>query len=314
MESIAEILKNAPKGLRLYSPAFGYVRYVGFMPTSFAPNGEKAITVENDNKGVVYFLEDGRMSRSGECLLFPSQYAYTQQLGWEQWRRDLLPRSAGSVIVDTCYGGLFIITSDSNAKTGTIIRDSGGVVLETSWGNFRYATEEETRTFFSNLEYHGYCWDEDTKDVVKKTKFKVGDFVVRKNTGEILQIVGMNEYSAKPNYTLSNGKWVTDVGLTAAFEKVKGEPGVKALPLSEDDNKFTINDLKPFDKVLVRSGAGDKWHINLFEDVMRNEDKGGIIEYLCMDDGYFGQCVPYNDETARLLRTAEDYNGKYKTW
>ena len=75
--------------------------------------------------------------------------------------------------------------------------------METSWGDFRYATEEETRTFFSNLEYHGYCWD---------------------------------------------------------------------------------------------------------------EDKGGIIEYLCMDDGYFGQCVPYNDETARLLRTAEDYNGKYKTW
>lgn len=79
--NIAEILKECPKGTKLYSPIYGElelveVDYNGFYPISCTPieaNCPQPDKLEEE----VTFTEHGRYLRyypNSECLLFPSKY------------------------------------------------------------------------------------------------------------------------------------------------------------------------------------------------------------------------------------------------
>lgn len=73
-------------------------------------------------------------------------------------------------------------------------------------------------------------------------------------------------------------------------------------------NKFDINTLKPFEKVLVRGGVGQKWTHDFFG--FMDKDKG--IPFVCV--GYYIiQCIPY-EGNEHLLGTANDCDDFYKTW
>ena len=78
------------------------------------------------------------------------------------------------------------------------------------------------------------------------------------------------------------------------------------------EKSFTIDDLKPFDKVLVRNSKFQEWSTGIFSHVRRysTEIKKAIIVGGREED----YCIPYNNETKKLLGTIEEYNGKYKTW
>lgn len=65
--NIAEILKNAPKGTKLFSPLFGEVKLESVSDDIIEVRIEGAVST---------FYKDGRYYRSyfnGECLLFPSK-------------------------------------------------------------------------------------------------------------------------------------------------------------------------------------------------------------------------------------------------
>lgn len=69
--NIAEILKDCPKGMELYSPIYGEVKFYKID----IDNESYPIAVKN-SKGIVYFAEDGRYSTAfdtAECMLFPSR-------------------------------------------------------------------------------------------------------------------------------------------------------------------------------------------------------------------------------------------------
>ncbi len=61
---------------------------------------------------------------------------------------------------------------------------------------------------------------------------------------------------------------------------------------------------KPFDKVLVRDDDEQIWHISLFERFGPEER----YPYRCVDCSW-RQCIPYNEETAKLIGTTDDYAG-----
>lgn len=61
-------------------------------------------------------------------------------------------------------------------------------------------------------------------------------------------------------------------------------------------------ELKPFDKVVVRCGEADKWSIDFFSHKISNG-------YICTGDAYFGYCLPYNEETAKLIGTTNNVEG-----
>lgn len=61
-------------------------------------------------------------------------------------------------------------------------------------------------------------------------------------------------------------------------------------------------ELKPFDKVVVRCGETDKWSIDFFSYKVSNG-------YICTGDAWFGYCLPYNEETAKLVGTTNNIEG-----
>ena len=201
--NIAEALKYAPKGLKLYTPLFGEVEFDGI------ENEMIRITGKNISE---CFYEDGRYYDNypnSECLLFPS----INHRCWNNWQNTLFLESIGSICVDTITGNKFIL-----GKDGTYFGDNTGnsyhfLIDDEDSGNYllnsRYATPEEAVSFIEELEKNSYEWD--GEKVVKnkeyystifknqnrstssekepiKPKFKVGDIIWNKPTGVFMAI------------------------------------------------------------------------------------------------------------------------------
>ena len=73
-------------------------------------------------------------------------------------------------------------------------------------------------------------------------------------------------------------------------------------------NKFDINNLKPFDKVLVRDNNTQKWTADLFSFF----DKSLVYPYSCVGH-YTNQCIPF-ESNKHLLGTTDDCDEYFKTW
>lgn len=82
--NIAELLKDYPKGMRLYSPIFGYVYLDKIRPYL-------AVVVRTSNKQKEEFLYDGRYGMNGECMLFPSK----ENRDWSTFQR---PFKVGDIV------------------------------------------------------------------------------------------------------------------------------------------------------------------------------------------------------------------------
>ena len=72
--------------------------------------------------------------------------------------------------------------------------------------------------------------------------------------------------------------------------------------------KFDVNTLQPFDKVLTRCDDSEKWGIDLF-GYFDNLYKG-----VCCLDAYLQMCIPYNDETKHLVGTNKEAPEYYRYW
>ena len=71
--------------------------------------------------------------------------------------------------------------------------------------------------------------------------------------------------------------------------------------------KFDVNILQPFDKVLVRGQNEQNWRADLFSHV---DNKFHMV----VGNYYWRQCIPYNGETKHLVGTKEDCPEFYKWW
>lgn len=68
-------------------------------------------------------------------------------------------------------------------------------------------------------------------------------------------------------------------------------------------------EFKPFDKVLCRNSKDDTWEADFFARLTRKEiDYTQSGKYLCVGDLWM-YCIPYNEETAHLLGTTDDWKG-----
>lgn len=73
--------------------------------------------------------------------------------------------------------------------------------------------------------------------------------------------------------------------------------------------RFDVNTLQPFDKVLSRYGTESNWMCTYFSHIIDKVnpyvDCNGIIVHVC---------IPYNEETKHLVGTQEDCPEFYKWW
>lgn len=118
----------------------------------------------------------------------------------------------------------------------------------------------------------------------------------------------------KPEYTISkdeHGYYVSSdkrMFGTFRFEKKELFDTLAKRGKAWDSEKKQIVDLKPkcefkpFDKVVVRCGKADKWSIDFFSYKVSNG-------YICTGDAWFGYCLPYNEETAKLVGTTNNVGG-----
>ncbi len=83
----------------------------------------------------------------------------------------------------------------------------------------------------------------------------------------------------------------------AKFERFWDKPKVE---------KFDVNTLQPFDKVLVRNYNNRIWEPDFFGYI-----KGDWVWSL---QTAYNQCIPYNEETKHLLGTTNDCPDYYKWW
>ena len=74
--------------------------------------------------------------------------------------------------------------------------------------------------------------------------------------------------------------------------------------------KFDINTLQPFDKVLVRDYLNEDWMGDFFEKILEHDIDYNVACVTCK----WTQCIPYNEETKHLLGTREDCPEYYKWW
>lgn len=144
--NIAEILKDCPKGMKLYSPLFGYVTFYGSDPICSAP-----IKVKYNQNNCANFFETGLYynRENAECLLFPS----SEMRDWSKFfkRGDVVITNGGGMTAifdgwanDTYTEFTTTINLYFNGNTGK--EEVGDTLL------FRKATEEERKQFIEKAE------------------------------------------------------------------------------------------------------------------------------------------------------------------
>ena len=86
----------------------------------------------------------------------------------------------------------------------------------------------------------------------------------------------------------------------AKFERFWDKPKVE---------KFDVNTLHPFDKILVRDSDKQSWTCEFFSHI------NNICKYSIIGLGLsYKWCIPYNEETKHLIGTTNDCPDYYKWW
>ena len=316
--NISEILKDKKNGLRLYSPIFGECAFC------CVRNDTNDICVKKHNGVKEFFDSKGLYYNTGEVMLFPSK----SMRDWEKlsWKRgDLLINSCGLQCIFkewasddyTKFNGCYSNSRDgyedvSNAETVKFVklddntaygyvreieRKLGGILnLET------LEIEKAQQEFKDGDVLFVKCYDSAFIEIFKYSKNN-GDLYDRASldtTNQILDISG--------RYRIGKDE-ITEIRLATEAEKQQLFSALKKEGKAWDaEKKMIVNlkpkfdELKPFDKVVVRCSEADRWSIDFFSHKVHNG-------YICTGDAWFGYCLPYNEETSHLLGTTDEWKG-----
>lgn len=138
-----------------------------------------------------------------------------------------------------------------------------------------------------------------SKFQINKESFKVGDYIKRKETGEVyflkqeLKSGGAFWAGTFNSHIESCDLYVSLEDLDKEYEKVE---------------KFNPKWLKPFDRVLVRENSNNVWYANFFSHLFNENEP---CPYAATDAVY-RYCIPFNEKTKYLVGTKDDEPEFYK--
>lgn len=179
--NIAELLKDCPRGMELYSPLCG--------KCVFDSLNMGTIICKKQNTQDIAFTSEGYymlpVFEDCECMIFPSK----DQRDWSKFHRpfkdgDILTSDKGNICIHK--GPMYCDKNQQDFYCGYRIADRALVVKvlkEEFFGDineFRLATEEERQKLFDAIKANGYKWNAETKTLMKlaKPRFRLGDKVV----------------------------------------------------------------------------------------------------------------------------------------
>ena len=320
--NIVEILKDKPNGIRLYSPIFGECAF------SFVREETDDICVKQHNGEKALFNSKGLYNILGECLLFPSR-------NMRDWSKFLWKK--GDILVSNDNDSHIIFEGFSKDDYTTFEGKYSINVSKKRYVSYLYMQKTQnyhieydkdaTQTYINTIEeIFGGKLNRETLEIEKQPEFKDGDVLfVKCNDSAFIEIF---EYSKKngdlcdhasldiTNQILDiSGKYIirkdeiTELRLATEEEKKQLFSALANKGKDWDSKKKKVvnlkpkfDELKPFDKVVVRCSEADRWSIDFFSYKVHNG-------YICTGDAWFGYCLPYNDETAHLLGTTDDWKG-----
>ena len=330
---IVEILKDKPKGTKLYSSACGKCKLEEVDDKSFK------ISFYNSkfgfmNGGEGYLDKNGKLYDDGECVVFPSK----EMRDWRKfaWKKgDVLVSKDRNVHIIfekfeddayTKFRGKHYLWEEGGSMVSF---EENEYYMQTS--DFNKANKEEAQTYINTIEEKlGGKLNRETLVVEKaQPEFKDGDIValvVRKCTHiAIFQsrqeaYIGFHAVLCQNDELLLEEPFREDVGdielrLATDSEKQQLFDALAKDGKAWDAEKKQIVDLKPkielkpFDKVLCRNSKDDTWEADFFARLTRKEiDYTQSGKYLCVGDLWM-YCIPYNEDTKHLLGTTDEWKG-----
>lgn len=321
--NISEILKDRPKGIRLYSPIFGECVFC------YVHEVTDDICVKYNGKKV-FFNYEGLYNTLGECLLFPSK----EMRDWSKfaWKKgDVLVSNDGGteVIFDKWYDDTytnFYSKHYLNSEDENNIKYNEAFLCTTE----RYSLEDKdtAQTYINTIEKHlDGKLNIETLEIEKQPEFKDGDIAYADygNKQAVFIVSGKTDLSeGYDSFIALDLRGLTlDMGCFSFFKKdlcklrlATGEEKQKLFDAlakegkAWDAEKKQIVDLKPkaelkpFDRVITRNAADDVWTANIFSHM---DSHGEYVTIACV--GGYTYCLPYNEETAKLIGTTGNWEG-----
>lgn len=305
--NIAEILKDKPIELKLYSSTFGYIKFNGVH--------KDKIYFSSEDTNIHSVKPNGKMYDSGECIIFPSK----EMRNWSKfaWKKgDVLTNSSGFKVFFDKW-----VNEDYTKFLGKIkiLGDSHYYYYDTAY--YILASKKEALEFIKSVEeINNGKLNLKTLEIEKQPKFKDGDILSCDEdsfTRHTTLILHKDENITESIVSLIRHKKLVETNvpidnfllsrLYPAREDEKKElfdalaKGGKAW---DAEKKIIVNlkhkcEFKPFDKVVVRCSKANKWSIDFFSYKVSNG-------YICTGDAWFGYCLPYNEETAKLVGTTNN--------
>lgn len=309
--NIAAILKDKPNGLRLYSPIFGECSF------SLVREETDDICVEKYNGENEFFDSKGLYYNTGEVMLFPSK----EMRDWSKfsWKRgDVLANGEG----DYCVFKEFAHSSYQTVKAVFVKRNkesihSDSCLLDTK--DWHKASHSCTATYINTIEKElSGKLNMETLEIEKaQHEFKDGDIVVYgksvaicrriyKHTlsfyislNEMVGLLFADEVESSEEYRFATEEEKQQ--LFYALEKEGKAWDAEKKEVVALKPKWTP---KPFDRVITRNDDDDIWTANIFSHM---DSHGEYVTIGCV--GGYTYCIPYNDETAKLIGTTNNVDG-----
>ncbi len=170
--NIAEILKDKPVGIKLYSSTFGYIKFNGVH--------KDKIYFSSEDTNIHSVKPNGKMYDNGECIIFPSK----EMRDWAKfsWKKgDVLANGEG----DYCVFKEFAHSSYQTSKAVFVKRNkesihSGSCLLDTK--DWHKASHSCTATYINTIEKElSGKLNMETLEIEKaQPVFKDGDIVFMK--------------------------------------------------------------------------------------------------------------------------------------
>lgn len=300
---IAEILRDKPHGIKLYSPIFGDCTFC------YVKDESSDICVRRPYNEVSYFNFDGVYHTGGECLLFPSK----EMQDWSKfaWKKgDVLVNENNAHIIFekfsndtyTTFIGKYYWDGDDKSGYSYI---SGRYTACTQ--QFHIEKGDAIQTYISNIEKEiGGKLNLETLVVDKpQPGFKDEDVVCISGMGYLAYgiVKSIDNSSKKLEYYVLNDMSALKFEDWLSFEDKHIQPitETQRMILFDalakegkywDAEKKQVIDVKleiklqPFDKVLVRDSEDREWRISLFG----YKDNS---YYYCINGYSWKQCIPY---------------------
>ena len=319
--NIANILKDKPKGTKLYADAFGELKFVKVDEVD-------TIYTKNKTSTLYCFYNNGKYDKYGEHILVPSK----EMRDWNKfaWKKGdvLVSNDYGTEVIfydwydDTYtnfYGKHLLYSEDKNS-----IKYNDAFICMT--GRYSLEDKDAAQTYINTIEER-LCGklNRETLEIEKQPEFKDGDilyaekdeshtdaiFILETVKGKrmhyaclILHPYMVCKYSCGGigNKTL---RYATEEEKQQLFDALAKEN--KAW---DAEHKMIVNlkpkwiTPKPFDRVITRGDNNDIWTANIFSHM---NSYGEYVAIGCV--GGYHYCLPYNDETAKLIGTTNNWRG-----